>query len=111
MKFVTGKTETGRLELAQLKTGAYFGQTVQDGKEKRHTATGSYRIRTCFPEQRPNYITEERKRQPQKAVFRWERKESFRYCLHAVNRQIGICRANRKSIVGDGFPVPPHTSL
>ena len=29
MKFVTGKTETGRLELAQLKTGAYFGQTVQ----------------------------------------------------------------------------------
>lgn len=29
MRFVTGKTETGRLELAQLKTGAYFGQTVQ----------------------------------------------------------------------------------
>ena len=25
--------------------------------------------------------------------------------------KLGIWRTNRKSIVGDGFPVPPHTSL
>ena len=30
---------------------------------------------------------------------------------NAVTQQIGIWRTNRKSIVGDGFPVPPQTSL
>ena len=33
------------------------------------------------------------------------------YLRDSVKQQIGICRTKRKSIVGDGFPVPLHSSL
>ena len=33
------------------------------------------------------------------------------YLRDSVKQQIGIWRANQNGIVGDGFPVPPHTRL